>query len=312
MRSAYSIMDKYITAHFDLFRAKERAFNLIEAHGKVVRKTIYNPQKGLQEIYFYRHLPRSIKNYYPRLKNAKHLKTKVIYEMELIRAYDTSVWYLRNELTNKNFLSLLSQLEVYFDKLPRTSVSKKRWQTSTKKLVVQKLNERWAEYSKTSTFRQMEFFFINKYDVDLRQFKKTLVADLNKKLRTFSEGSLHMNHGDLCFSNILLNPNKKIKLIDPKGALNKKDLYFTIYYDLAKLSHSINGNYDGILSGHKIRFSEQQKIFSRWLKKMGFDVSFVRLIESSLFLSLLPLHLNRPETHKEFILAALAAHKASR
>ena len=35
-----------------------------------------------------------------------------------------------------------------------------------------------------------------------------------------------------------------MKFVDPKGALEEEDLWTDPYYDLAKLSHSVLGNYD--------------------------------------------------------------------
>ena len=88
-------------------------------------------------------------------------------------------------------------------------------------------------------------------------------------------------------------------------------MYITPYYDLAKLSHCIHGKYDAILHGSKVNFNKQRKHFNRWLLSSDMDVEFVRLIESSLFLSLLPLHMDRIDVHHKFIQSAVAAYKAT-
>ncbi len=57
-------------------------------------------------------------------------------------------------------------------------------------------------------------------------------------------------HGDLCFSNILFDFSLiDIKLIDPRGVLDSKDMIQDIHYDLAKLYHSVTGLYDFINAG---------------------------------------------------------------
>ena len=50
-----------------------------------------------------------------------------------------------------------------------------------------------------------------------------------------------------CFSNILTERNDvgiSIKLIDPRGKFGKYFNKGDIYYDLAKIRHSLNGGYD--------------------------------------------------------------------
>lgn len=57
-------------------------------------------------------------------------------------------------------------------------------------------------------------------------------------------------HGDLCFSNILIDPESLlIKFLDPRGGFKNPGLHGPRLYDLGKLSHSIHGGYDSILKG---------------------------------------------------------------
>ncbi len=101
-----------------------------------------------------------------------------------------------------------------------------------------------------------------------------------------------------------------LMLIDPKGALKEEDLWTDPYYDVAKLSHSVCGRYDLFNNGLyrfdldddlkpelEIEFdnSEYVKIFKEYLKKNGFSYELVRLYEASLFLSMLPLHMDYPK-----------------
>ena len=130
-----------------------------------------------------------------------------------------------------------------------------------------------------------------------------------------------IGHGDLCFSNILYQKEAGLlKLIDPKGCLVEQELYTDPYYDLAKLSHSICGNYDFFNSGlYQVVLGQDMKfhlavdadnrayaeIFKGYLKESGFDYRMVRIYEASLFLSMLPLHMDREQ--KVFALLLNAA-----
>ena len=104
-----------------------------------------------------------------------------------------------------------------------------------------------------------------------------------------------------------------LKFIDPKGALTERELWTNPYYDVAKLSHSVCGCYDFFNNAlFEIRIDESFactldipfdnskyiQIFRCRLKEQGYDYLTVRLYEASLFLSMLPLHIDYP--HKVF------------
>jgi hypothetical protein len=130
-----------------------------------------------------------------------------------------------------------------------------------------------------------------------------------------------MGHGDLCFSNMLYNKEIcLLKLIDPKGARIEEELWTDPYYDLAKLSHSVCGRYDYINSGfHSISLDNNlllsleidfdnlpyMRIFKEFCLNNGFDFTLVRLFEVSLFLSMLPFHMDNPQKVLSFILNAI-------
>ena len=79
-----------------------------------------------------------------------------------------------------------------------------------------------------------------------QKYKKYYNKILSKKFKCIEV----IGHGDPCFSNTLYDKSSEmLKLIDPKGALSEDEIYTNEYYDLAKLSHSILGNYDFMNNG---------------------------------------------------------------
>ena len=130
-----------------------------------------------------------------------------------------------------------------------------------------------------------------------------------------------IGHGDLCFSNMLYdNETSTLKLIDTKGALEETQIWTNPYYDIAKLSHSICGKYDFFNSGmHEIKLNSDLKfelivdfdnekyieIFKKYLEKSGYDYNMIRILEASLFLSMLPLHMDYPQKVFGFLLNAI-------
>ena len=109
---------------------------------------------------------------------------------------------------------------------------------------------------------------------------------------------------------MLYNLNtSQLKLIDPKGDKgNLGNTYAPIYYDLAKLSHSFIGLYDYLAyDKFEISFNESGKIelqydidnryrqklqetFIAFIKKNKWNLKLIRLMEASLFISMIPLH----------------------
>ena len=192
-----------------------------------------------------------------------------------------------------------------------------------KELYIDKVEKRIEEWKAHPGFGQIEQLIADGtaysgIDEILSEYETLYDRMIGKKEE---ELSLCVSHGDLCFSNILYQSDADmVRLIDPKGALDKEALYTDPYYDMAKLSHSICGNYDFINSAlYEIVVGDDMSlklvidnenepyanIFKEFLGKAGFDIRFVRLFECSLFLSMLPLHQDRPNKVLAFILNAI-------
>ncbi|WP_156941119.1 hypothetical protein [Cobetia crustatorum] len=122
-------------------------------------------------------------------------------------------------------------------------------------------------------------------------------------------------HGDLCFSNILYDSRASaIKVIDPRGLgyNNEISIYGDQKYDLAKLLHSIIGLYDYIIAGRytvnknswydcDIEFPIDDRVLriqSNFMELNLVDnLKLTELIPATvlLFISMLPLHSDRPD-----------------
>ncbi len=138
--------------------------------------------------------------------------------------------------------------------------------------------------------------------------KKKIFKEVNK-LYNINHNCLI--HGDFCFSNILYDANSGvIRLIDPRGIWGQSP-YGDIKYDVAKLRHSICGEYDFVVndlfkliknSGNEIQYKILSikthrsigEYFDQLISK-DFDLRQIKLIEGLLFLSMIPLHSNKKE-----------------
>jgi len=123
-------------------------------------------------------------------------------------------------------------------------------------------------------------------------------------------------HGDFCFSNILYNfRNRRIRLIDPRGyaIAGRPSLYGDSLYDAAKLMHSAAGRYDLIIADRydgssslgydlNLRFADdpeqlwlEQAAAERTMGGVRLGAPDVTAVAITLFLSMLPLHADKPQ-----------------
>lgn len=119
-------------------------------------------------------------------------------------------------------------------------------------------------------------------------------------------------HGDMCFSNVMYDPRgRHIKLIDPRGEFGVPGIFGDSRYDKAKLMHSFAGGYDFIVSDHfDVTVSPNQVLncsidFQNYHHKVGqiLDSALFKdererqqcdAIQALLFLSMIPLHSDKP------------------
>lgn len=131
--------------------------------------------------------------------------------------------------------------------------------------------------------------------------------------------------GDFCFPNTFFDFRERlVKVIDPRGSMRDGEhtVYGDLRYDLAKLNHSVEG-YDLILAGRYKLERQGPRDLALHLSRDG-AAAFLRAIAAEfalrgrrvsdagitaltihLFLSMLPLHADRPDRQEAFLANAL-------
>ena len=136
-------------------------------------------------------------------------------------------------------------------------------------------------------------------------------------------------HGDFCFSNILYDfRSHRIKLIDPRGidVAGRITAFGDFRYDIAKLAHSVVGLYDVVLAGfYGLRIDRQEVEFtvshrrSRPIRDAFLQTRFAGATPAEwgcwpamvlLFLSMLPLHVDRRERQQALMANCLRVYEA--
>ena len=227
------------------------------------------------------------------------------------------------EFNEESFKNYLNKIFEFITTREKRNVSKEKFDKVFNDLYYKKVEERIQKLKEMEIYGEIDLFIkfstdYNSIDEIFEKYKKYYNKILNKKFKCIEV----IGHGDPCFSNTLYDKSSEmLKLIDPKGALTEDEIYTNEYYDLAKLSHSILGNYDFMNNGLftielnndlkmdlKIESSNLESLQDMFIKKVeeyGYDVEVIRVCETSLFLSMLPLHVDIPSKVFAFILNAI-------
>lgn len=318
----------FITGGFDA-----RFFNALEGDEYTVTKRSSKKEKIKAEYEFYYLLPDAMKMWFVMPYDYKEDENGASYTMERFHMTDIAIRFVHGAVDAEELRDILDKLFYFIGHRTEKQVETAEGRKIAKSLYIDKLKERMEElkgYKEYGDFDRMlamgtEYEGIEAVMARYESLYDRLAFETGGAKagrfpgRTYDR--LAVGHGDLCFSNILYNRESEVlKLIDPKGAVREEDLYTDPYYDLAKLSHSICGGYDFFNSGlYEISIKRDLKlelsmdvdiapfaeIFREYLEKNGFSYPVVRLYEASLFLSMLPYHMDQPGKVFGFLLNAV-------
>lgn len=309
---------QYITGSFDA-----RFFNSLSGDEYTVTKSSTNKKKIKSEYMFYHLLPDEMKHWFVLPYNYIENENVASYTMERLHMTDVAIRWVHGAISTEEFRKLLKKIFYFIDSRKAKPISEEEYIKISNNLYLNKIDERieelkkhklfycFADYIKSSTSYNTIDEIIDEYK---RLYKETIK---NANIDYVSV----IGHGDLCFSNMLYNKETStLKLIDTKGALEESQIWTNPYYDIAKLSHSICGKYDFFNSGmYDIKLNSDLKfelsidfnnieyieIFKDFLEKSGYNYNMIRVLEASLFLSMLPLHMDFPQKVFGFLLNAI-------
>ena len=305
-----------ITGNFD-----SRYFNTLKGNEYTLVKTSSNKKKLKAEYCFYHLLPEDMKFWFVMPFCYRETENSASYTMERLHMTDLAIKWVHGSMDDAEFEELMDKDFFFFKSRHVRECSDAEYRKTADALYVDKVRDRIRELKSLPAYKKIEglmevsggrgidglaeqYFFLKKKIEERVRYPRQLV----------------IGHGDPCFANTLYNKSTKtLKFIDPKGAVTEEELWTNPYYDAAKLSHSVCGRYDFFNNGlfdikidadfsyHlEIPFDHTgyMEIFRRKAEENGFDYLSVRIYEASLFLSMLPLHMDNPHKVFAFILNA--------
>ncbi|NHC03354.1 hypothetical protein G9F31_06180 [Acinetobacter sp. 187] len=303
----------------------QRAFNELRIENGVVHKTGSPARKIQAEGLWFKNIPSYLRIFTPQLidhyvdeHEASH------YELEYLPHIPLNELFVHGKNTAVEWNGLFGLIRNFVRKatVELDDIEKQKIESDFSNLIREKTFTRLNQYA-------------SDMQIDLDQpmlYQQQLLPSLNQiccecldrlALLPSHYGILH---GDLCFSNILYDSRAfQVKVIDPRGMNTHGE--FTIYgdqkYDLAKLTHSVIGLYDHIIAGRynlfedsqtgsvELKFDIDQRIldiqdnFKQFEFIHDLKIQQIMPLVILLFISMLPLHADRPDRQKAMLANAL-------
>ncbi|MFK9084292.1 hypothetical protein [Pseudomonas neuropathica] len=307
----------------------QRVFNSLRIENGTVRKSGTPSKKILAETEWFKRLPSTLIHYTPQLiESGIDIESGIpFYVLEYLHLPPLNEILVHGRNPDSFWKKIFQLINTFFRDTRNsfTSIDKKiqteTIRTDARDLYESKTFSRLEEYAESSG---IDLNAPTAYDRrklhSLRQIAKDCIS------RTLELPLIPtVLHGDFCFSNILYDSHSKsIKVIDPRGLNQKQELTLLgdQKYDLAKVCHSVIGLYDFIFAGRyqiENKESEAQKIVFRVDERLlriqeaftkshllpGITTKEILPLTVLLFLSMLPLHADRPDRQQAMLINAL-------
>lgn len=306
----------------------QRSFNEIHLDFQRIRKTGKNQKKIGAEAAWYRSLPDALRLYTPAyLGSGTNEDGQLWYELEYLPLPSLHELFVFGELSASSWKNIFQGCVQFLDgcrkHLSQSEARQIDQSPSLRETIRAKTTSRlggWLQEQGLSL--DGTWSYCGKELPTIRQIVERTTQEIDDDDGRYAS----VMHGDFCFTNIFFDfRTMRVRAIDPRGGLNDNDqsLLGDWRYDLAKMSHSVIGCYDLILAGrYHLAQNAQYDVTLRFLggKAVEFAqdqfecIQFGELNPKSkqimaivihLFLSMIPLHNDRPDRQMAFFANAL-------
>ncbi len=292
----------------------QRAFNEMQITPRLVIKASHKRLKMQAEANWFNQLPKELTIYTPHVVSDKTHEDTASYSLEYLYLLPLNDIFVYGNLPSNVWQHIFQACKVTHAAMSNIQPEKLTSTENLASIYLPKTLNRLNEFKDNNGFDISKPLNFNGIEQPSLLDIAHATAALIPAAKQGDEGILH---GDFCFSNILYDARvQTIKLIDPRGLDNEGNLsiYGDTRYDVAKLYHSVVGLYDLIIANRfKLKVDHEKTCFN--LEFPGqprnieiqntFRKSFfanepeseraILAISIHLFLSMLPLHNDRPE-----------------
>jgi len=244
-------------------KIENNKYNQIEYNNNIIYKK--GPEKFMRgELYFYQTIPEDLKYLFPNLHKYDKFDSNIELNLEYIKGIPL-YFLLKNELlTTKNIDKLFDILNKLHNHDYPITIN----ESLVRQNYIDKLKER---------FNKIDYYFD-----DAENILDNIIEEFNQNL---NYKIVPIIHGDFWFSNIIMEYNDEIKLLDMKGQVyNYLTLNGDMYYDYGKMYQSILG-YDLIINNCNIN-KEYLKFLENYFlekcNKINLDIKYLKCVTKSL------------------------------
>lgn len=305
----------------------QRSFNELKIADGIVQKQSTQNRKIEAEGHWFFRLPEHLKVYVPQLISWEHTGQKSSYSLEYLNAMPVNELFTHGRKILpfwSHLCELFANLMAALRKGAFNDEALQQISQDAQKLYHDKTISRLEQYAQISGGGEFNLNQAVKYaGIELGTIRE-IALDCIHRTQKLPIIPCYL-HGDLCFSNVLYDSRAdNIKIIDPRGinADNQLTLLGDQKYDLAKLCHSFVGLYDFIIAdsfelikneqiGVELNFDCDNRIVAMadifWQTPFipDFDNRDILPLTILLFLSMLPLHSDKPLRQKAMLANAL-------
>lgn len=299
-----------------------RHFNTTARVGAVFRKTSSNRVKMAREYGFFHVVPERLKTFLLPTFDFKEDEERAGYSMERLNVPDAALQFIHFAFDERSFATLVDRFFDFIAARPTKEVGAAAVREQAGRDILGKMDERLTECLASDVGRQLDRILESSGPLGgLRAMQGRADALVGEAIRRDPSSALAIGHGDPCFSNILFDRRiGMFRLIDPRGARTLDEAWMHPLYDLAKFSHSAMGGYDFVNNDlFDCALDESLKLhltldnggpppWGRDILKERIEdehsLFVVRAYELSLFMSMLPLHMDHPRKLAGFALIA--------
>ena len=301
-----------------------RHFN--EMHGDAFHytKRSVDVAKMEAEYRFYQLVPEGMRPWLVETFDFQRDQGQASYKMLRYYLADAALQWVHGAFEAGAFDAFVERLMFFICSRPRRGCARAASAAVSEGLFVKKLQHRTQQFLASPEGQRINQLAVSTDAVlDLTALVQRFTGLYQRHAKEFACDYEVIGHGDPCFSNVLYDQRRYLlKLIDPKGAAEESQLWTHPLYDLCKLSHSVLGDYDFINNGlYRVDFNDDNRLelrieyastghallkqrFVRAVSGAGYRPWVMRLGEASLFLSMLPLHMDYPNKVLAFMLRA--------
>lgn len=317
-------LDTYYESKFKYLNL--RHFNSLEYDSKTstIVKTSTNLDSFRHQIRWFNQVPKKVEPFLPRIYDFDDGSSPFI-KMEFLSYPTLSDLFISQRLAVGEWNSVTDSLINILSEFENHEFNSDISSIIFKKVYIDKTKERLN----TLLYQRPELGHLWIRNNDRKWFISDVLDSIDELVDDYgllNTKPLNPIHGDFCFTNLLYdNKTRLIKMIDPRGEFGLPGIYGDPRYDYAKLFHSFDGGYDFIinnkfqvqvLDNSEIKFQVNYTQYHKKVKNIILSqlslksqlLNEVELIESLLFLSMLPLHSDTPQKQLAMLATGLSKY----